>query len=247
MPEEQISEDGGQRTETTTAEAKTETAAETTQSNLLAEAGEKTGKTEIEGQKTEDGKSQTKPEEKGEEKAEDKKPEPKAPEEYGEFTIPEGTTLDEQTATEFKGLAKELDLTQEQAQKLLDFGGGKLQAQIEAPYKLWAETQAKWQAEVKADPEIGGTKFEQSIKDAAQVFVPGESNPFVKTDAEAKSLREALNMTGAGNNPAIVKLFVKIGTLLKESGPLSGGPVKDSADTLLAKMYPTMTETTGNG
>ncbi|SPJ15386.1 conserved hypothetical protein [Syntrophobacter sp. SbD2] len=177
----------------------------------------------------------------------EEKPEPRALEEYTEFTIPEGTTLDEQTATEFKGLAKELDLTQEQAQKLLDFGGGKLRAQIEAPYKLWAETQAKWQAEVKADPDIGGTKFEQSIKDAAQIFVPGESNPFVKDEAEAKSLRDALNMTGAGNNPAIVKLFVKMGTLLKEPGSLSGGPVKDTQDTLLAKMYPTMNETQTEG
>jgi hypothetical protein len=150
--------------------------------------------------------------------------------------------MDEQTGTEFKVIAKELDLTQEQAQKLLDFGGEKLRAQIEAPYKLWAETQAKWQAEVKADKEIGGTKLEQSIKDAAQVFVPGESNPFVKSDAEAKALREALNMTGAGNNPAMVKFFVKIGALLKEPGSLSGGPVRDKQDTLLAKMYPTMNE-----
>ncbi len=167
-------------------------------------------------------------------------PKPKAPEEYSEFSVPEGTTLDEQTGTEFKVIAKELDLTQEQAQKLLDFGGDKLRAQIEAPYKLWAETQAKWQAEVKADPEIGGTKYEQSIKDAAQVFAPGESNPFVKSDAEAKALREALNMTGAGNNPAIVKLFVKMGAMLKEPGSLTGGPVKDSQSTLLSKMYPTM-------
>ena len=96
---------------------------------------------------------------------------------------------------------------------------------------------------MKADPEIGGTKFEQSVKDAALVFVPGESNPFVKSEAEAKALREALNMTGAGNNPAMVKLFVKIGALLKEPGTLSGGPVKDSQDTLLAKMYPTMNGT----
>jgi hypothetical protein len=217
--------------ETTATETKAETTTETTQSNLLAEAGDKTAETTAE----------VKAEEKGEEKPEDKKPEPKAPAEYAEFAIPEGTTLDEQTATEFKGLAKELDLTQEQAQKLLDFGGGKLRAQIEAPYKVWNEMQAKWQAEVKADPEIGGTKYEQSIKDAAQVFVPGESNPFVKSEAEAKSLREALNTTGAGNNPAIVKLFVKMGTLLNEPGSLRGGPVKDSADTLLAKMYPTMT------
>ena len=183
MPEENASAamaDGatttGQTTEQKTAEG---TAMEggATGTNLLAEAKAEDGgqKTEDGKQKTEDGERKTE-EKKGEEKAEDKKPEPKAPEEYAEFTVPEGTTLDEQTATEFKGLAKELDLTQEQAQKLLDFGGGKLRAQIEAPYKVWNEMQAKWQAEVKADPEIGGTKYEQSIKDAAQVFVPGDSN-----------------------------------------------------------------------
>jgi hypothetical protein len=242
--------------ETATTTAAETTAAQTTeqttdQTNILADAATQTTEAAIEPKLGPDGKPlplepklgpDGKPLEPDEGK--DKKPEIKASEEYAEFTIPEGTTLDEQSATEFKGLAKELDLTQEQAQKLLDFGGGKLRAQIEAPYKLWAETQAKWQAEVKADPEIGGTKFEQSIKDAAQVFVPGDSNPFVKDEAEAKSLRDALNMTGAGNNPAIVKLFVKIGTLLKEPGSLSGGPVKDTQDTLLAKMYPTMNETT---
>lgn len=110
-------------------------------------------------------------------KPDTEKPAAKAPAEYAEFTLPEGTTLDEQSATEFKGLAKELDLTQEQAQKLLDFDGGKIRAQVEAPYKLWAETQTKWQAEVKADPEIGGTKYESSIAAASQVFVPSESNP----------------------------------------------------------------------
>ncbi len=171
---------------------------------------------------------------------EEEKPVTKAPEEYAEFTLPEGTALDEQSATEFKGLARELDLTQEQAQKLLDFGGGKLRAMAEAPYKLWAETQSKWQAEVKSDPEIGGTKFEDSVRTAAEVFKPGESNPFVKDAKEAQALREAMNMTGAGNNPAIVKLFVKMGNILKEPASLSGNPVKGTAESLLAQMYPTM-------
>jgi hypothetical protein len=173
-------------------------------------------------------------------KPDTEKPAAKAPAEYAEFTLPEGATLDEQSATEFKGLAKELDLTQEQAQKLLDFGGGKIRAQVEAPYKLWAETQTKWQAEVKADPEIGGTKYESSIAAASQVFVPGESNPFVKDAKEATALKEALNMTGAGNNPAIVKMFVKMGNLLKEPGSLTGNPVKDTGAKLLENMYPTM-------
>ncbi|MGA2223583.1 MAG: hypothetical protein ABSH41_03970, partial [Syntrophobacteraceae bacterium] len=153
----------------------------------------------------------------------------------------EGTSLDEASATEFKGLAKELDLTQEQAQKLLSFGGDKIKALAEAPYKAWSETQTKWQAEVKADPEIGGTKFQDSVKAAALVFQPGESNPFVTNDADAQALREALNMTGAGNNPALVKLFVRMGNLLKEPGNLTGGPVNKSKDFLNA-MYPKMQE-----
>jgi hypothetical protein len=173
------------------------------------------------------------------------KPEPRAPEEYAEFTKPEGLEFDPDALSEFKIFAKEQDLTQEQAQKLLEFGGAKIKAMTEAPYKLWAETQAKWQEEVKADPEIGGTKFQDSVKTAALVFEPGESNPFVKDAAEAESLREALNATGAGNNPAIVKLFVKMGNILKEPGSLTGKPVLASQGTLLDKLYPTMSSTEG--
>ncbi len=173
----------------------------------------------------------------------EQKPEPRSPESYTDFTLPEGVQLDESGLTEFKSFAKEQDLTQEQAQKVLEFGGQKLKERLEAPFKVWTETQRKWQAEVKADPEIGGTKFEQSIKDAAQVFVPGEGNPFVGSAEEAQALREALNVTGAGNNPALVKFFVKIGRLLAEPGPISGKPTAvDKQGDLLAKMYPTMTE-----
>ncbi len=173
----------------------------------------------------------------------EEKPPTKAPEEYADFTIPEGTTLDETTATEFKTMAKELDLTQEQAQKLLDFGGGKLRALAEGPYKAWSELQTKWQAEVKADPDIGGMKMEASLMQAAAVFVPGESNPFVGSEAEAKSLKDALNTTGAGNNPAIVKMFVKIGRMLAEPASLTGKPPNtNTAEARLDKAYPTMTE-----
>jgi hypothetical protein len=219
--------------ETTSANTETQgtTESEITQSSILAEA---TGNTET-------ASTETKTEET---KTEDTKPEAnpakRGPEEYAEFKLPEGAAIDEEGMTGFKGLAKELDLTQEQAQKLLEFGGEKIKAMAEAPSKLWAETQAKWQAEVKADPEIGGTKFQDSVKTAALVFEPGESNPFVSSAEEAVGLRNALNATGAGNNPAIVKLFVKMGSILKEPAGLAGKPVAATRASLLDKMYPTM-------
>jgi len=172
------------------------------------------------------------------------KPEPKAPAEYAEFTVPEGSTLDSESATEFKSLAKELDLTQEQAQKLLDFGGAKIAAQLSAPYKAFSELQTKWQGEIKADPDIGGTKLEQSVREMAHVFAPGESNPFVADAVEAKALRDALVITGAGNNPVIAKLFVRMGRMLAEPGHLGGRP-SGMKQTLADKMYPDMPDKTG--
>jgi hypothetical protein len=46
----------------------------------------------------------------------------------------EGHDLDE-----FKSFAKEQDLTQEQAQKVLDFAGPKIKEMIEQPYKAWKD------------------------------------------------------------------------------------------------------------
>jgi hypothetical protein len=208
------------------------------QSNLLAEAGEKTE--QVPPATPDQPETKTEGEKKSEEKGEEEKPAPRAPEEYAEFSLPEGAQIEKESLTEFKTFAKEQDLTQEQAQKVLEFGAQRIKAQLEAPYKAWSEMQNQWQAEVKADPEIGGTKYDKSIADAALVFQPGESNPFVKNAEEAQALKTALTMTGAGNNPAIVRMFVKMGRMLAEPGGLTGRPVKDSQDNLLAKMYPTM-------
>ncbi len=230
-----------------------ESAGSTSMSDLAQAPGEQTTlaqDSQREAEKSETGKQNSildgdKGEESGVEKVEEKTDEteasPRAPEEYADFTVPEGMKLEGLDLTDFKSFAKEQDLTQEQAQKVLDFAGPKIKAMIEQPYRSWNETQVKWQEEVKADPEIGGTKFGQSIKEAGNVFVPGEANPFVKSEADAKALREALNTTGAGNNPAIVKLFVKMGRVLAEPGHLTGKPaVQNKQEAILSSMYPMM-------
>lgn len=159
-----------------------------------------------------------------------------APETYTDFTLPEGYTIEPKEMDSFKEFAKTQNLSQEQAQKVLEFGGEKIKAQLEAPYKFWNEMQTKWQAEVKADPEIGGTNYDDSIKAAAEVFKPG--GLLVKTPEEERSLREAFNITGAGNNPAIVRIFVRLGRALQEPGALKGAPANKKDP--LALLYPSM-------
>ena len=74
----------------------------------------------------------------------DKKP--AAPEKY-EFAAPEGQALDANALAVFEPIAKELGLTQEQAQKLVDIYPQIQQQQAEA----WSKQVADWGEQVKAD------------------------------------------------------------------------------------------------
>jgi hypothetical protein len=154
----------------------------------------------------------------------EKKPEVVSTAEYGELNLPEaayGTQTDPKIVGEFAALAREHNLSKDQAQKFLDFGGAKIKAAVEAPYKQWADQQIAWQAEVKKDSEIGGKNFESSVKAAQSIFKPGDGNPFVKDEAEASALRKALAWTGAGNNPAVVKFFVRAAGLMSRQNALN--------------------------
>jgi hypothetical protein len=173
--------------------------------------------------------------------AEEAKPETRAPEEYSEFALPDGMTMEGHDLDEFKSFAKEQDLTQEQAQKVLDFAGPKIKEMIEQPYKAWKDLTEQWWNKTKEDPEIGGTKLEQSIKDAGQAFVPGESNPFLKTESEVSALREALKTTGAMHHPEVQRLFVRMGKMLAEPAHLTGKAApRDKQQSFYNSMYPTM-------
>jgi hypothetical protein len=174
-----------------------------------------------------DDETEGKQEEKAEDKKGDegKKTEPKAPAEYADFTFPEGVEADSETLTEFKAIAKELDLTQEQAQKLVD-----LQVKM---------VQADAKAQVEALEALGNEWAEQTKKELGKnlntelAFVAKARNQFA-----SKELIQLLDETKLGNHPEMVKLFAAIGKAISEDIPLGGknAPKKDP----LAIMYPSM-------
>lgn len=145
------------------------------------------------------------------EKKEDDKPEG-APEKY-EFQAAEGVELDTEALKEFEPVARELNLTNEQAQKLVDVYpkilAGVQQRQVEA----WQQTTEQWAADVKSDKEIGGDKLPSNLS-AAQRALDQFGTPELKT---------YLNDTGLGNHPDLVKAFVKIGKAMSEDGMVTGG------------------------
>jgi len=154
-------------------------------------------------------------------KAENEK-KPAAPEKY-EFTPPEGQELDANALAVFEPIAKELGLSQEQAQKLVDIYPQIQQQQAEA----WSKQVADWGEQVKADKEIGGDKFNASVGAAQRAL-----DQFGNTE-----LREYLNASGLGNHPALVRFCAKVGKAMAEDTfvvPNQGGQ-RSAADILYGK------------
>lgn len=140
----------------------------------------------------------------------DKKPEG-APEAY-EFKAAEGVELDTEALKDFEPVARELNLTNEQAQKLVDAYPKILAGVQQRQADAWQKQTEGWAEAVKADKEIGGDKLESNLS-AAQRALDQFGTP---------ELKEYLNVTGMGNHPELVKAFVKIGKTMSEDGMVSG-------------------------
>ena len=172
----------------------------------------------------------------GQAKPDDKKTDD-APVEY-ELTLPEGLQLSEEQLSGVKATLAAAKVSPDQAQPLFDQYVAAVRTTMEqtqnAATKLWTDTQKEWQATIKADPDIGGAKLDASIADTrkgAQALLG---------DAAAKDLFTALNITGAGNNPAIVKALHKAFSVHAPATPVSGTPSGQAAQRSAGSiLYPT--------
>jgi hypothetical protein len=152
----------------------------------------------------------------GESLANQKTAEGGAPETYSQWTVPEGFTLDETVSKEIGGIFKGLNLSQEQGQKLVDFYTAKTAESANQPYQVWQETQEQWIKEVKADRELGPRLNE--VKTTISRAIDGLNDPKL-----ARDFREAMDFTGAGNNPAFIRAFWKLAQMVTEGGHVAGG------------------------
>lgn len=149
-----------------------------------------------------------------------------APEQY-DFQSREGVELDTEALKDFEPVARDLNLTNEQAQKLVDaypkILAGVQQRQAEA----WQKQTEDWAAAVKADKAIGGDRLTANISAAQRAI-----DQFGSTE-----LKEYLNGTGLGNHPELVKFCVNVGKSLSEDGMVTGniGGQRSAAEVLYEK------------
>lgn len=152
-----------------------------------------------------------------------------APESYEDFTYAEGVILDPEVSADLKTLAKELDLPQEQAQKVADLGAKlatKWQADLQDSITKASEL---WATDTKADKEIGGEKLTESLG-AAKLALDKFGTP---------ELRTLLDTSNLGNHPEVIRLLVRAGKAISDDTFVGGGTARAEPKTAAQALYPT--------
>lgn len=167
-----------------------------------------------------------------------------APEKYEAFKVPEGWELDAKVSEEASTLFKGMNLSQEQAQQMVDLYS---KHSIETQNALLdgvRRQNEEWQAAVKADPEIGGKL--DVVKQTVSRALDSLGDPGLVRD-----FKEAMDYTGAGNHPAFIKAFYKLaarlteGTLVRGNGPSPHGTPEPVRRPGASAMYPTLPSSGG--
>lgn len=154
-----------------------------------------------------------------------------SPEAYADFDFPEGITANEGMLEKFSPFAKELGLSQENAQKLLNFHTESLQKAVspehiadsvlKAQESLNKAQSAKWVDELKADEVIGGSNLDAATKMANQAITMFGDN----------ALKADLKEFGWSSNPSLIRLLNKVGMAIAEDSLGNGGGGGNSSNS----------------
>ena len=136
-----------------------------------------------------------------------------------DYKLPDNVKFDENTnipvdktrAEKFRKLAYELNLSNEQAAKLVEM-------QAKSEYDLLSS--GKVQSEAKAKAELD--EFLGSLGNQRDLVVADAKLGYKNLDEDG-SLKSFLDSTGAGNVPVVIKAFAKIGKLFREDVAHRGG------------------------
>ena len=168
-------------------------------------------------------------------------PEPK-PAEYTAFTAPEGSELDPKAIEGATAIFKELGLSQSQAQKLIDWGASREAANSGKGAETYNQMRTDWRSQIEAHPTLGGAKLDETKAEIGKAIAT--LPPKLQT-----AFKDAMNLTGAGDHPAVVEAFYTLAKNVNEGQHVSGGnpseegqrrPGTESRPSAAAAMFPSL-------
>ena len=151
-----------------------------------------------------------------------------APEVY-EFKAAEGQTFDPEFLKGYSEVARELNLTQEAAQTMIDKVGPVLAQQQQAQI---ARVRSEWAEASKVDAEFGGTKFNENLAIAKQSIDKFATPEF----------KQMLDDTGLGNHPEWIRYCYRVSKAFSpdnfEGGHKEGGAAPNDFNSMASRLYP---------
>lgn len=155
------------------------------------------------------------------------KSEPKAgaPEKYADYKVPDNYTLDPEVKTKADAIFRDLGLSQESAQRLVDFYTDTSRETLEAPFAAWKDMNDKWREASSAHPDLKG-----------KIGPGGEVNVRISRALDAigdptlvTEFKQLMDLTGAGNHPAFIRVIDRWAKQVTEGTPVGGrGPTEAS-------------------
>ena len=172
------------------------------------------------------------------EKAKEAKPaEPEAPPpepfDHEKISFPDGVKPDPETFGKFSEIAKANGISHAAAQELMNLYSTVASAEATKSFDAWRTTREGWVTAVKADQEIGGSNLDEVKRTVAKVL-----DDTALTDPK---FREALEITGIGDNPAAIRTLYRWAKALTEGSPVSGdAPSRRASRSLAEAIYPNL-------
>ncbi len=180
--------------------------------------------------------------------AEGEKP-PEAPKEYADYKVPEGFTLDPEIKKEADTIFRGMNLTQDQAQSLVDFYTSKTQEAFKAPFEAYQKMTQEWLDESMNHPDLRGKLGPgKEVNVRIAKALDGIGDPKLASD-----FRQAMDLTGAGNHPAFIRVInalaqkVTEGSHVAGNGPSTAGQAKPGTPqpSTAAAMWPNLPSAQG--
>ncbi len=110
-------------------------------------------------------------------------------------------------------MAKELKLTQEQAQRIADLGVKQSERWAQAQQEVLQQAETQWLEQVQTDKEIGGDKLQENVAVALKAIDTFGS----------PELKAFLKESRLGNHPEMIRFAYRAGKAIADDSVVPGG------------------------
>lgn len=148
-----------------------------------------------------------------------------APESY-ELEIPEGMQVDEKLMGSFEAMAREANLTNDQANAFAKMYAERMTEMVDAQAAAWEKQKSDWVGELKNDSDFGGQAFTENVQVARSAIAR----------FGGEDLATAMKDLGIDNHPATVKAWLAVGKAISEDSAIQ--PVVTGEPKGAQSLYP---------